>query len=239
MKRSRVLILLSLSMFILAACGVSNDSSTATAVLVRYEERILGPQYQATMAAILVGQPAVDKQERTTRAKQAIEVERTRLVEVARLQEEARLAEVARLAAEAEAERVRLEEEAAAETRRVAARAVAAKQAQARATPTTVAISRAPTSGPPPASTGSGACGGDLPPCSVMQKESGGNPQAVSPYGYCNGGDGRCHGKWQFDLDTWESLGYTGLPENHSEAVQDEAARKLLARSGCGQWSTC
>jgi hypothetical protein len=236
MKRSRALILLSLSISVLAACGVS-DPSTATAVRVSYEERILGPQYQATMAAVLVGQPAADKQERTARTKQAVEVERVRLVEVARLQEEARLAEVARLEAEAaaEAERVRLEEEA--EARRAAAAAKA--KAQAKATPTTVAASRAPTSGPSVPSTGSGACGGDLPPCSVMQKESGGSPTAVSPYGYCDGGDKRCHGKWQFDLDTWASLGYTGLPEEHSEAVQDEAARKLLARSGCGQWSTC
>ncbi len=86
---------------------------------------------------------------------------------------------------------------------------------------------------------GSGSCGGDLPPCSAMQKESGGSLTAVSPVGYCVGGDQRCHGKWQFDLDTWYGLGYSGLPEDAEEDTQDEAARTLYASQGCAAWSTC
>jgi hypothetical protein len=47
------------------------------------------------------------------------------------------------------------------------------------------------------------------------------------------------YGAYQFSLGTWEGLGYSGLPSEASPAVQDEAARRLQARSGWGQWPAC
>lgn len=62
--------------------------------------------------------------------------------------------------------------------------------------------------------------------------ESGGNPGA-------HGGSGRYHGAFQFSLATWRSLGYDGDPHEHSYEVQLEAAQRLQARSGWGQWPRC
>lgn len=87
-----------------------------------------------------------------------------------------------------------------------------------------------------PAGTGSGACGGSLPPCSVMRRESGGNPSAIG-YGQCGSDD--CFGKWQIDPDTAESVGYPRRLDLQPESVQDDAARAILARDGCAAWSTC
>lgn len=46
-------------------------------------------------------------------------------------------------------------------------------------------------------------------------------------------------GAYQFKQSTWESLGYTGDPADAPPHVQDEAARRLQARSGWGQWPRC
>lgn len=62
--------------------------------------------------------------------------------------------------------------------------------------------------------------------------ESGGNPQARSA-------SGLYYGAFQFSLATWQSLGYEGNPVDHSYATQLEAARRLQARSGWGQWPRC
>lgn len=83
---------------------------------------------------------------------------------------------------------------------------------------------------------GTGRCGGDLPPCSVMERESGGDPTAIG-YGQCGRDD--CYGKWQIDPDTAESVGYPRRLDLQPESVQDDAARAILARDGCGAWSTC
>lgn len=93
----------------------------------------------------------------------------------------------------------------------------------------------------PPDVPGSGTCGGRrLPPCAVMKRESGGNPGAISPRGYCRGHDTRCYGKWQFDAETWWALGYTGLPSDADERVQDQAAETLWDDgNGCGNWGAC
>jgi hypothetical protein len=40
-------------------------------------------------------------------------------------------------------------------------------------------------------------------------------------------------------LGTWWGLGYTGVPSNASPAVQDQAAEKLQAEAGWGQWPAC
>ena len=53
-----------------------------------------------------------------------------------------------------------------------------------------------------------------------------------------NSGNGY-YGAYQFSPGTWRSLGYKGLPHQAPPEVQDEAARKLQARSGWGQWPAC
>lgn len=62
--------------------------------------------------------------------------------------------------------------------------------------------------------------------------ESNNNPRAVSA-------SGTYRGAFQFSLSTWHSLGYGGDPIDHSYAVQLEAAKRLQARSGWGQWPKC
>jgi hypothetical protein len=78
-------------------------------------------------------------------------------------------------------------------------------------------------------SSASGRCGGDLPPCSVMMRESGGDIHAYNPTG-C-GGRG-CRGKWQCDPRTCTGTG--------TEAEQDAEARALWADgAGCEHWAAC
>ena len=81
------------------------------------------------------------------------------------------------------------------------------------------------------------ACGGDLPPCSVKARESGGDYNAYNPTG-C-GGRG-CYGAWQF---SGEWAGKLGLPLDLSTATpeqQDAAARALWANgAGCSNWDAC
>ncbi|MGH9010250.1 MAG: transglycosylase family protein [Acidimicrobiia bacterium] len=47
------------------------------------------------------------------------------------------------------------------------------------------------------------------------------------------------YGAYQFHPRTWRGLGYPGLPHQAPPEIQDEAARKLQARSGWGQWPAC
>lgn len=61
--------------------------------------------------------------------------------------------------------------------------------------------------------------------------ESGGNPNLNTGNGY--------FGAFQFLPSTWRSLGYSGLPTDHSYATQKEAAGRLIARSGWGQFPGC
>jgi len=75
-----------------------------------------------------------------------------------------------------------------------------------------------PPAPPPPPPGGIWAC--------IREKESGNNYRAP-------GG-----GAYQFQLDTWRSLGGTGLPEDAPPAVQDAMAILLQQRSGWDQWST-
>ena len=61
--------------------------------------------------------------------------------------------------------------------------------------------------------------------------EAGGRYDRSSGNGY--------YGAYQMSAGTWRSLGYKGLPHQAPAEVQDEAARKLQARSGWGQWPAC
>lgn len=103
--------------------------------------------------------------------------------------------------------------------------------------PTTVYEAPAPQGRSTSTGSGSGSCGGNLPPCSVMGAESGGDPGAVN----ATGCDGRgCYGKWQFDPRTSQGLGYPGVMTDYPESVQDEAAAALWAGGrGCSHWNAC
>ena len=46
-------------------------------------------------------------------------------------------------------------------------------------------------------------------------------------------------GAYQFHPRTWRNLGFPGLPHQAPPEIQDEAARKLQARSGWAQWPVC
>ncbi len=127
-----------------------------------------------------------------------------------------------------EATNERLAAEEAARQLAASERAAAAK-AEAAANP-----APAPSPSPAPvAEQGTGRCGGDLPPCYVMMRESGGNIRAQNPTSSASG-------KWQFIRSTW--AGFGGYAEAYlaPESVQDAKARILWAGgAGCGHWSAC
>jgi hypothetical protein len=79
--------------------------------------------------------------------------------------------------------------------------------------------------------TRSSVAGGDV-WAALANCESHGNPAAV-------GGGGRYFGAFQFSLTTWHSLGYGGNPVDAPYEVQREAAQRLVARSGWGQFPVC
>jgi resuscitation-promoting factor RpfA len=65
----------------------------------------------------------------------------------------------------------------------------------------------------------------------LAQCESGGRWNINTGNGY--------YGGLQFSAATWRSVGYGGLPHQHSREVQIQAGQKLQARSGWGQWPAC
>lgn len=65
----------------------------------------------------------------------------------------------------------------------------------------------------------------------LRQCESGGDYSIDTGNGY--------YGAYQFSAATWHGLGYSGLPNQAPPAVQDQAAERLQARSGWGQWPEC
>jgi hypothetical protein len=75
-----------------------------------------------------------------------------------------------------------------------------------------------------------GAASGTLE--AIAACESGGNPAAV-------GGGGAYRGKYQFDQQTWQSVGGSGDPAAASEAEQDYRASILYSRSGSTPWPVC
>jgi hypothetical protein len=66
----------------------------------------------------------------------------------------------------------------------------------------------------------------------IRQCESGGNYSAVSP-------SGQYRGAYQFDQQTWESVGGSGDPAAAPPAEQDARAAQLQARSGNSPWPNC
>jgi hypothetical protein len=73
-------------------------------------------------------------------------------------------------------------------------------------------------------------------PSPVLQKiaacESGGDPTAV-------GGGGAYRGKYQFDYQTWASVGGSGDPAAAPEPEQDMRAAVLYSRAGSTPWPVC
>jgi hypothetical protein len=67
---------------------------------------------------------------------------------------------------------------------------------------------------------------------SIAACESGGDPGAI-------GGGGLYRGKYQFDLQTWASVGGAGDPAAASEAEQDMRAAMLYQRAGAAPWPVC
>lgn len=61
--------------------------------------------------------------------------------------------------------------------------------------------------------------------------ESGMDPTTNTGNGY--------YGAFQFLPSTWNSLGLSGLPTDHSYDTQKQAAIALIARSGWGQFPGC
>jgi hypothetical protein len=65
----------------------------------------------------------------------------------------------------------------------------------------------------------------------IAQCESGGNPATDTGNGF--------YGKYQFTLQTWQSVGGTGNPAQASEAEQDQRAAALYAQTGPSPWPVC
>ena len=62
--------------------------------------------------------------------------------------------------------------------------------------------------------------------------ESGGNPSVVSS-------NGLYHGLYQFDAQTWQSVGGSGVASNASAAEQTQRAQKLYDSRGSSPWPVC
>jgi len=112
-----------------------------------------------------------------------------------------------------------------------AALAALAAEAQ-RSVPQPRARDRQRGSASSPASSG-GRCGGDLPPCYVMERESGGSLTAENSRSSASG-------KWQFLDSTWNGYGGYAHASDAPETVQDARARELWnGGAGCSSWSAC
>jgi len=98
--------------------------------------------------------------------------------------------------------------------------------------PPVTAAPAAGTTAPAPAAPSQSYSGasGSFEQC-VIQRESGGDANAV------NGSSG-AGGLYGFLPSTWASLGYSGLPQNASPATQREAFQKAYAQSGSAPWSS-
>ena len=106
--------------------------------------------------------------------------------------------------------------------KRAKKRAKLARKAQAQGAP-------APQGQTQQASGGSTASGGLQ---AIAACESGGNPGAV-------GGGGAYRGKYQFDQQTWNSVGGSGDPASAPEAEQDKRAAMLYSQRGASAWPVC
>jgi len=72
---------------------------------------------------------------------------------------------------------------------------------------------------------------GQLNWAALAQCEATGNPRAYNPAGY--------YGLYQFDVQTWQSMGGAGLPSNASPAEQTYRAQLLFKQRGSSAWPVC
>ncbi len=112
--------------------------------------------------------------------------------------------------------------------REAIARNRAARLARASRSGTRSRIAPAPTPRPVVAAAG---LGDDALWQRLRNCEAGGRYERNSGNGY--------YGAYQMSAGTWHSLGFGGLPHQAPPEVQDQAARKLQARGGWGQWPAC
>jgi Transglycosylase-like domain len=100
-------------------------------------------------------------------------------------------------------------------------------------TTTTTEAPPPPAEDPAPPSTGGGfGDPGDYATWDALADcESGGNWAANTGNGY--------YGGLQFSASTWQAVGGTGLPSDHSRETQIHFGQVLQARSGWGQWPHC
>jgi hypothetical protein len=98
---------------------------------------------------------------------------------------------------------------------------------------TTTTEAPPPTESPAPPDTGGGfGDPGDYATWDALADcESGGNWATNTGNGY--------YGGLQFSLSTWQAVGGTGLPSDHSRETQIHFGQILQARSGWGQWPHC
>jgi hypothetical protein len=113
-------------------------------------------------------------------------------------------------------------------------------------TPTTAApttTTTTTTTGPPPTITTTAAPTPPTTAPAASYVSSSGNWAALRE---CESGDDYSensgngyYGAYQFSEQTWQGLGYSGLPSDAAPSVQDQAAQQLQAQSGWGQWPAC
>ena len=131
-----------------------------------------------------------------------------------------------------EKERIRLEEEA-----RIAEEARVAEEKRLqelkKLAPITPGVRSASTNWP----SSFEPCGGEYPPCFVVDDESDGDYNAVNPDG-CGGRT--CGGKWQFDPWTWDNYGGYAFAQDAPPELQDAKAKEIWAGgAGCSHWNAC
>lgn len=62
---------------------------------------------------------------------------------------------------------------------------------------------------------------------------------AMCESGMHNDTSGPFYGFFQFLPSTWRSMGFNDMPYDHDYATQKDAAQRLVARSGFGQFPAC
>lgn len=131
-------------------------------------------------------------------------------------------------ALQAKAEAAAQAKAAATSAARAAAKAKASRKAGGvRTAPSVTTTTTTPA--PTPGQSAGGNLGGVW--LSLRLCESGDNYAEDTGNGY--------YGAYQFALSTWWGLGYGGVPSDASPAVQDQAAERLQAEAGWGQWPAC
>jgi hypothetical protein len=103
-------------------------------------------------------------------------------------------------------------------------------------TTTTVPPTTTTTAPPPPPEIQAAAASEPVPATgdrfdALAQCESGGDPTTNTGNGY--------YGAFQFDLQTWQSVGRSGYPHEHSYGEQKAAAIDLHAVRGWHPWPAC